>query len=100
MDDSVSGPRGYLRLFVSRGGTRSEASLQAVRAACLALDRHRFDLEVLYLPEGDAVARRDGILLTPTLVRAAPGPERRWIGDLTDPDRVQDLLRLGELGDE
>ncbi len=53
----------------------------------------RYSLEVINVLDNPQRAEEDSILATPTLVKAAPPPERRVIGDLSDSRKV--LLSLG-----
>jgi circadian clock protein KaiB len=53
-------------------------------------------IEVIDLRDRPDLAEREGILATPLLVRTSPLPERRVIGDLSDPTRV--LASLGLRG--
>jgi circadian clock protein KaiB len=53
-------------------------------------------IDVVDLREQPEVAERERILATPLLVRTQPLPQRRVIGDLSDPTRV--LASLGLQG--
>lgn len=55
----------------------------------------RFELEIVDVLKDPARAVRDGVLATPTLVRVAPPPPARIIGDYTDRIRVLAALELG-----
>jgi circadian clock protein KaiB len=49
---------------------------------------------VVDVAEDPARAETDRVLLTPTLLRLAPGPTRRVVGDLGDRARVAQALGL------
>ena len=73
-----------LRLYVageSPNSVRAIANLKAICEDCLP-GRHR--LEVVDVFEHPLRPVEDGILVTPTLVKLAPMPLRRIIGDLND----------------
>ena len=76
-----------LRLYVSGHALNSRAAirnLESLRAAITAAAA----VEVIDVREQPELAEEDRILATPTLVRRAPTPVRKIIGDLSDIDRV------------
>jgi circadian clock protein KaiB len=85
--------RGLLRLYVAGPGPRTEAALQSIRSACDRSHRGRYEVEVVDLAERPDAGGQAGVIVTPTLVRVRPGPERRWIGDFAMADDV--ALALG-----
>ena len=56
----------------------------------------RYRLDVVDLYQQPALAKEDGVLAAPTLVRTEPGPILRIVGDLSDERRV--LAGLGIRG--
>jgi circadian clock protein KaiB len=91
--DAVDPGRLELRLYVSGSNARSLAAIQNLKAI---LENHaagRYDLEVVDLFQNPSLRDRDQVLALPTLVKCAPPPARRLIGDLSDTPRV-----LSELG--
>ena len=82
-----------LRLYVVGGSPPSERALAALPGLRAALGESA-DLEVVDLHEQPEVAEQERILATPLLVRVAPEPVRRLVGDLSDPDRVVWTLGL------
>lgn len=86
--------RYHLRLYIA-GGTPN--SIQA--GANLAdLCRERLaddcDVEVIDVFREPLRALEDGIIMTPTLVRLAPGPVVRIVGTLSDRGRVALALEM------
>jgi circadian clock protein KaiB len=58
----------------------------------------RYDLEVVDVFKRPVLAREEQILATPTLVKKLPAPLRRFIGDLSQKEKVLvglDLRRQG-----
>jgi circadian clock protein KaiB len=81
------------RLYVAGeapNSTRAQANLGALCRAHLP-DRHEIEVVDVFREPRRALA--DGIFMTPTLVRLAPGPERRIVGTLSQADVV--LIALG-----
>lgn len=85
-----------LRLYVV-GGTqladRAVGTLRRLQSEHLGKDA---TVEIVDLREQPDVAEREGILATPLLVRVAPAPVRRLVGDLSDVERVRWSLGLEE----
>ncbi len=84
-----------LRLFVTGNSQRSLRAIEAVRELCnefLAGAR----VEIIDVLENPDRAETEKILATPTLIRQVPGPPRRLVGDLCEPQRVMQLLGLKE----
>ena len=84
-----------LRLYVV-GGTqladRAVGTLRRLQAEHLGDDAV---VDIVDLTERPEVAEAEGILVTPLLVRVAPAPTRRIVGDLSDVDRVRWSLGVG-----
>ena len=79
-----------LRLYVAGQGPSSLRAVANLHEVC---ERHlagRYAVEVVDLADDPARARLDDVIAVPTVVRRAPGPVRRIIGDLS---RTDDVLR-------
>jgi circadian clock protein KaiB len=48
----------------------------------------RYDLQVIDIYQKPALARGEQIVAAPTLVKQLPQPLRRFIGDLSDTERI------------
>ena len=83
-----------LRLYVSGQTTRSETALANARRLIARAEDADCDLEVIDILQCPELAEEDNLLATPTLVRVAPPPQRRVIGDLSDTQAVSDALGL------
>lgn len=80
--------RHVLKLFVSGATPRS---VRAIANLGRILERHLaggYDLEVIDLYLHPEAAREHQVVAAPTLVKLAPDPVRRIIGDLSDVERV------------
>ena len=67
----------------------------ATLRSVLALARVQVDLTVIDVLSHPEQGFRDGVLLTPMLVRIDPPPERRILGSLGDRAKLLQLLALG-----
>jgi circadian clock protein KaiB len=57
----------------------------------------RYEIEIIDVSVQPALADRDRVLATPTLVKSAPEPVKRVIGDLSDRDKLRASLDLTEV---
>jgi circadian clock protein KaiB len=90
--EGVAGTTGsepyVLRLYVTGMTPRAGRAIENVRAIC---DEHlegRYDLEVIDVYQQPVLARDNQIIAAPTLIKEAPLPLRRIIGDMSNRDRV------------
>ena len=77
-----------LRLYVTDA---TPTSARAIVNARRILEEHlagSYSLEILNIAEHVAQATEDQIICAPTLLRLAPPPARRIIGDMSDVARV------------
>ncbi len=77
-----------LRLYVTDASPKSARAIVNTRRL---LEEHlgeSYDLEILNIAEHVARATEDQIVCVPTLLRLAPAPVRRIIGDMSDVARV------------
>lgn len=82
------------RLYVAGDAPRSRRAIQNLKTLCderLAGMHHIEVVDVLREPRR---AFQDGIVVTPTLVKLAPGESARIIGDLSDHGAVLAALCL------
>jgi len=87
------------RLFVAGQSERSQAAEANLRALC---DDHlagRYKLEVIDTVQRPDLAEVERILATPMVVRLAPLPPRRVIGDLSHHRRAAAALGIPIPGD-
>ena len=89
----VDPPSYVLRLFVAGTSQRSLRTIYNLRRLCAAHLPGRIDLEIVDIYQQPHLAEKDQVVAAPTLVRVAPEPTRRIIGDLSDEARV--LRALG-----
>lgn len=81
-----------LRLYVAGNAPNSVLAVMNARAIC---DEHfaaRYKLEIIDMLQDPERALADGIIVTPTLLKVAPLPAQKIIGNLADKSQV--LLAL------
>ena len=84
--------RWELTLFIAGRTVRSVRAIRSVRRLFPEQREQTLGLEVVDVLDEPDRAEEAGIVATPTLVRRSPTPERRVIGDLTDSERLADVL--------
>jgi len=83
-----------LRLYVTGASARSGRAIESVKALCERYLGGRYDLEVVDIYQQPDLAEVDHIVVAPTLVRHQPLPLRRFVGDLSDDQRILGRLNL------
>lgn len=82
------------RLFVVGQTQRSQAAVANLRRVCESRVPGQYEIEVVDAAERPDLAGEERILATPTVIRLAPLPQRRVIGDLSDHGRTTAALGL------
>jgi circadian clock protein KaiB len=90
----VSSTATILKLYVVSGTPSSDRAVAAVAHLRAALPGE-VAIEIVDVREHPQVAEAERIIATPMLVRVAPEPRRRVVGDLSDLERVRWGLGLG-----
>jgi circadian clock protein KaiB len=83
-----STPRYVLRLYVTGLTPRSKRAIENVRKICEEHLYGRYDLEVVDIYQQPALAKGAQIIAAPTLVKKLPLPLRRFIGDMSETERI------------
>lgn len=73
-----------LLLFVAGATTRSRQAILRVRTLCEAQPAGSCSLEVVDIYQLPDMARQHQIVATPTLIKEAPLPVQRFIGNFSD----------------
>lgn len=83
-----------LRLYVAGDAPNSVLAEANLRALCQTHLNGRHEIEIVDVTRHPKRALEDAVLLTPTLVRLAPGPELKLIGNLTQTPTVLRMFNL------
>jgi circadian clock protein KaiB len=89
-----------LRLYVTGMTPRSTEAVASIKAICDEHLQGRYDLEVIDIYQHPQLAKDEQIIAVPTLIKKLPAPLRRFIGNLSDQERVLlglDLRRKAEV---
>jgi circadian clock protein KaiB len=80
--------RYVLRLYVTGQTPRSLRAIQNIKEICERHLKGRYDLEVIDIYKRPSLARGEKVIAAPTLVKSLPAPIRRFVGDLSDTEKV------------
>ncbi len=67
---------------------RSMNAIQNIRNICDRQLKDRCDLQVIDIYKEPVLARGEQIIATPTLIKKLPPPLRKFIGDLSNTERI------------
>jgi circadian clock protein KaiB len=84
--------RYLFKLYVAGQTPRSERAIVNLRRICDSMLSSQYELHVIDVLERPNIAEQEGILATPTVIRQAPLPPLRILGDLSDTQRVLHAL--------
>jgi len=77
-----------LRLYVSGSSGRSMRAVHNLRKICEEHLPGDYELEVIDIYKDPAAAREAQIVAAPTLVKKLPRPLRRFVGDLSNTQKI------------
>ena len=93
--DGNSNAHYVLRLYITGVTPHSTRAIVNIRKICEEYLQGRYDLEVLDISRNPALARDEQIIAAPTLIKKLPLPLRRFIGDMSQTNRILLGLDLG-----
>jgi circadian clock protein KaiB len=84
------GPSGeyVLRLYVSGMTPKSQAAIENVRKICSEYLEGRYQLEIIDIYQQPIFAKEGQIVAAPTLVKQLPPPLRKFIGDMSQIEKL------------
>src|SRR5512135_1993573 len=77
-----------LRLYVAGLTPRSQTAIKNIKRICEEHLSGRYDLEVIDVYQQPVLAKGEQIIAAPTLIKKLPLPLRKFIGDLSDSERI------------
>lgn len=92
--------RYVLRLYVTGSTPRSTRAISNIRKICEEHLDGRYDLEVVDISQYPSLAEGEQIIAAPTLIKKLPLPLRRFIGDMSQTDRILFGLDLREAAEK
>ncbi|MDI6852252.1 MAG: circadian clock KaiB family protein [Deltaproteobacteria bacterium] len=77
-----------LRLYVSGLSPKSRRAIENLKEICEEYLKDRYDLEVIDIFQQPELARAEQIIAAPTLIKELPPPLRKFIGDLSETEKI------------
>jgi circadian clock protein KaiB len=91
----VAGGRKYiLRLFVSGLLQNSLHAIKNIKQICEEHLKDNYELEIIDIYQQPELAISEQIIVIPVMIIKYPLPERRLIGDLSDVDKILEILNI------
>jgi circadian clock protein KaiB len=83
-----------LRLFITGATPNSVRAIANIKQICEEHLSNRYSLEIIDVYQQREIAAQEQLLALPLLIKKLPYPERRFIGDLSDTEKVLNGLGL------
>ncbi len=80
--------RYVLKLYVTGSTPRSAKAIANLKKVCEEHLKGRYDLEVIDIYQQPTLAEGEQIIAAPTLVKKLPPPLRKFIGDMSDIEKI------------
>lgn len=77
-----------LRLFVAGINPKSKKAIENLREVCEEELKGQYDLEIIDIYQQPIFAKEGQIVAAPTLIKELPLPIRRFVGDLSDKEKL------------
>jgi len=77
-----------LRLYVTGMTPKSINAIENIRKICEENLQGRYDLEIIDIYQHPEYAKKEQLLAAPTLIKKLPLPLRRFIGDMSDKEKI------------
>ncbi|MHC1792090.1 circadian clock KaiB family protein [Solidesulfovibrio sp.] len=77
-----------LRLYVAGMTPRSIEAISSLKDICEGHLKGRYAIEVIDISERPELAKEQQVLAVPTLIKILPLPLRKFIGSLSDEERI------------
>jgi circadian clock protein KaiB len=77
-----------LRLYIAGTTSKSMRAVANIKEICESSLKNRYDLEVIDIYQQPVLVKGEQIIAAPTLVKKLPLPLRKFIGDMSDTERI------------
>ena len=86
--ESIVKEKYVLRLYVTGMTPKSLHAIENIRKICEENLQGRFELEVVDVYQHPEFARKEQIIAAPTLIKKLPLPLRKFIGDMSNKEKL------------
>lgn len=87
-ENALKRARYILRLYVSGSSHRSLRAVYNLKKLCEEYLPDDYDLEVIDIYKDPGAAREEQIIAAPTLVKKLPRPIRKFVGDMSNTQKI------------
>ena len=77
-----------LKLYVTGMTPRSMKAVLNIKAICEEHLKGRYELEIIDVFQNPVLAKGEQIIASPTLIKKLPEPMRKFIGDLSNTEKI------------
>lgn len=77
-----------LKLYITGATPRSTKAIMNIRQICEEHLKGRYELDIIDIFQQPVLAKGEQIIAAPTLIKKLPLPLRRFIGDMSDTDKI------------
>ncbi len=77
-----------LKLYITGATPRSTRAILNIREICEEHLQGRYELEIIDIFQKPVLAKGEQIIAAPTLIKKLPLPLRRFIGDMSDAEKI------------
>ncbi len=77
-----------LRLYVTGMTSKSINAIENIRKICEENLQGRYELEIIDIYQQPEYAKKEQILAAPTLIKKLPLPLRKFIGDMSNEEKI------------
>jgi circadian clock protein KaiB len=92
----LSRPKYLFRLYIAGNTMRSTQAIANVRRICDQYLAGFYELEVIDVYQSPGATRNSDIIALLTLIKELPLPTKRFIGDMSDEEKIVIGLKLGK----
>ena len=98
--ESIGKEMYVFRLYVTGMTPKSLHAIENIRKICEENLQGRFELEVIDVYQHPELARKEQIVAAPTLIKKLPLPLRKFIGDMSEKDKILIGLKISSAKEE
>ncbi len=88
VESQKKGGKYILRLFVAGINPKSKRAIENLREVCEINLKDQYELEIIDIYQQPLFAKDGNIIAAPTLIKELPLPIRRFVGDLSDKQKL------------
>ena len=77
-----------LRLYISGLTPKSQRAIDNLKAICEKHLQDRYELEIIDIFQQPDLARAEQVIAAPTLIKELPPPLRKFIGDMSQTEKI------------